>query len=129
MGTVGVDLASESLVLNTGRDFRWQFKNTNRYGASEDYPPGGMFLEFDTGGQHNAIQRVKITGASGGTYKLGHVSDKGFLSWSVPIDFDDLTENPTSQHVDVLDALEGIPTIGPGNVEIINNIPEGGGSK
>jgi len=118
MATVGVDLASESLVLNEGRDFRWKFLNTNRYGASEDYPPGDMFLEFATGGQHNAIQRVKITGASGGTYRLGHTSDKGVLSWSHPIDFEDLTENPTDQHLDITDALEGIPSIGPGNVEL-----------
>ena len=118
MATVGVDLASESLVITSGRDWKWKFLNTNKYGASEDYPPGDMLLEFDVGGQHNAVQRVKVTGASGGTYKLGHVSDKGLLSWSVPIDFNDLTVNPTEQHVDILDALEGIPSIGPGNVDL-----------
>lgn len=110
---VGVDLDSEQLVITKGRDWRWQFQNTNKYKAAEDYPPGNMFLEFDTGGQVNAEQNVNVTGASGGTYRLIHNGNK-----SVPIDFNDLTENPTEQHVDVLDALEGIPSIGPGNVEL-----------
>jgi len=113
MATVGVDLTSEQLVLTHGRDFRWQFENKNKFNASEDFPSGDLFLEFDTGGQVNAEQRITVTGASGGNYTLSHDGNE-----SVPIDFADLTENPTSQHVDILDALEGISSIGAGNIEV-----------
>ena len=113
MATIGVDSGGDDFVVWANRDFRWKMKNLNDNGVEENYPPGDLYAEFDVGGQQNARQRVEIVQAEGGTYTLevgGAVTD--------PIDYYDKTENPYDQGVDVTDALEALPTVGPGNVKV-----------
>ena len=113
MADIGITLDAEALVLWKGRDFRWIFHNQDDRGNPVDFPPGRLFLELQTGGQHNAVQEVRVSSASGGTYKLGYKGE-----FTDPIDFYDVTENPHSLAGDVTDALEGIPGIGQGNVVV-----------
>lgn len=113
MAFIGTVLAEDQLVLTRGRDFKWSFENLDDSEPPQpvDFPAGDLYFELDTGGETNALQRVSVTAASGGTYKLGF---KGVLS--TPIDYYDAVENPHGIDGDITDALEGISTIGAGNV-------------
>lgn len=113
MAFIGTVLAEDQLVLTRGRDFKWTFENTDENGEPTNFPAGELYFELDTGGETNAVQRVSVTSASGGTYKLGF---KDVLS--TPIDYYDATENPHGLDGDITDALESIPTIGTGNVRV-----------
>ena len=113
MAFIGTVLAEDQLVLTRGRDFKWTFENTDENDEPLDFPEGELYFELDTGGETNALQRVSVTAASGGTYKLGF---KGVMS--SPIDYYDVTENPHGIDGDITDALEGISTIGAGNVYV-----------
>ena len=111
MSNIGLAIEPDNIVLTRGRDFKWSFENLDDDGAPEDYPAGDLFFELDTGGEHNALQSIVVSGASGGTYNLG-VSG----SMSGPIDFYDATSNPYGIDGDITDALEALPTVGAGNV-------------
>lgn len=111
MAFIGTVLSEDQLVLTRGRDFKWTFENTDENDDPIDFPAGDLFFELDTGGETNALQRVSVTGASGGSYLLGF---KDVMS--TPIDYYDVTENPHGIDGDITDALEGISTIGAGNV-------------
>lgn len=111
MSAIGVETNIETLVLWKGRDFKWNFENINSEGVAEDFPAGDLFFEFVTGGEHNALQSVVISGASDGTYKLGL---EGNLTSN--IDYYDATSNPYGIDEDITTALEALPNIGAGNV-------------
>ena len=112
MAEIGVDVDPDSLILWRGRDFRWTFTNLGTNRMPEDFPDGQLFLELQTGGQHNAVQEVYITGATGGTYLLGD----GAGNWTSAIDYNDVSENPQGLAGDITDALEGL--YGAGNIEV-----------
>jgi hypothetical protein len=113
MAGIGVDIQSERLVLQSHRDFKWTFQNLDSTGTPTNFPGGQLWFEFDSGGEHNAIQQVTVSRASGGTYKLGYGS-----IWSVPIDYYDVTNAPNGMGVDIFDAISGISGIGTSNVEV-----------
>ena len=71
MSNIGLAIEPDNIVLTRGRDFKWSFENLDDDGAPEDYPAGDLFFELDTGGEHNALQSIVVSGASGGTYNLG----------------------------------------------------------
>ena len=68
MAVIGIELDSDTLVLTKGRDFKWYFENLDTNGQAIDYPPGELYFELLTGGQHNALQEVRVIAASGGAY-------------------------------------------------------------
>ena len=113
MSNIGVNLNSDVLVLTRGRDFKWSFENLDEHNLPVDFPPGDLYFELQTRGETNAIQEVKVEAASGGTYAFtfGGVT-------TVPIDYYDVTSNPHSLAGDITDALEGLSSIGPGNVYV-----------
>src|SRR5699024_6237334 len=110
---IGIELDTDTLVLTRGRDFKWQFENLDENDQPVDFPAGELFFELKTGGQHNAVQQVKVSDATGGTYTLSFDGET-----TAPIDFYDVTENPHGLAGDVTDALEALSTIGPGNVDV-----------
>lgn len=109
--TIGIELDTDQLVLTRRRDFKWTFENLDEHGDPTPFPAGQLYFELDTGGQHNARQRVEISGATGGTYKLGNST-----GWTPAIDFNDVSENPQGLPGDVTDALETL--FGAGNVKV-----------
>ena len=109
MSVIGLDLDFDSLVLYRGRDFKWTFENVDKYGNSLPYPSGRLFFELQTRGEHNGVQSVRVSGATGGTYKLGDGT-----GWTADIDYNDVSENPQGLAGDITDALEGL--YGAGNV-------------
>lgn len=112
MTFLGRYLNKDRLVLQRGRDFRWNFQNLDATTREPtNFPAGDLYLELHTYGQENALQQVTIAGASGGTYTLSHESHA-----STGIDYYDATSNPHSMAGDIQDALEGISSIGAGNV-------------
>lgn len=111
MSDIGLRPEGSSLVLWKGRDFAWNFELVDENKNPVDFPPGQMYFELQTGGEHNAVQKVTVTGANGGTYKLGRGGQ-----WTDPIDYNDVVENPQNLSGDITDALEGLSTIGAGNV-------------
>lgn len=111
MAFIGTVLAADQLVLTRGRDFKWVFENFDENDEPANYPAGELYFELDTGGEHNALQEVSVTAASGGTFKLGVGGQ-----WTAPIDYYDATENPAGQDGDITDALEALSTVGAGNV-------------
>lgn len=111
MAFIGTVLAADQLVLTRGRDFKWVFENLDENDEPANYPAGELYFELDTGGEHNALQEVSVTAASGGTFKLGVGGQ-----WTAPIDYYDATENPAGQDGDITDALEALSTVGAGNV-------------
>lgn len=115
MSYIGVNLGTDQLVLTRGRDFKWSFENLDGSTPPQpvDFPAGDLFFELQTRGETNALQEVTVTQATGGTYILGFKDQ-----WSPAIDFNDVTDNPHNLSGDITDALEGIPTIGAGNVEV-----------
>jgi hypothetical protein len=113
MSVIGLDLEPDQLVLQQDCDFRWTFKNTDDAGAAVNYPAGSLYLQLYTGGETNARQRVTVSGATGGTYKLGL---SGVQTTS--INFYDVTVAPHDIGGDVKAALETCSNIGSGNVSV-----------
>lgn len=113
MSIIGLDIEPVPLVLQSRRDFKWSFQNLDEDGSPLNYPAGDLFFELDTGGQHNAVQRVSVLRANGGTYKLGLDGH-----WSADIDYYDVTNAPFNMGTDISDAIEGIDGVGVGNVEV-----------
>lgn len=111
--TIGNDLEPIQLIFQRGRDFRWAFENIDDDDRPAEFPDGQLFFELQTRGEHNARQRVRVIEASGGTYKLGVLG-----TFSSPIDYYDSVSNPHNMTGDITDALEAIPTVGYGNVEL-----------
>lgn len=106
MAVIGIELESDTLVLTQNRDFKWSFDNLDENGEAVDFPAGELFLEFQTGGQHNAKQTITILRAADGTYIL---TLGAAPTASIPWD--------ASAFV-VQNALEAIPAIGAGNVKV-----------
>ncbi|OHT98261.1 phage tail protein [Mycobacteroides chelonae] len=112
MSDIGLRPEGSTLVLWKGRDFAWNFELVDENKQPVDFPDGQMYFELQTGGEHNALQRVTVTGANGGTYKLGFGGQ-----WTAPIDYNDVVENPQNLSGDITDALNGIPALN-GNVNV-----------
>ncbi|QFG10377.1 minor tail protein [Mycobacterium phage Anthony] len=111
MATIGIDLDSDQLVLHKGRDFKWTFENVDEHDNPIDFPAGDLFFELDTGGQHNAVQEIRVAGATGGTYIL---NIKGVDTPA--IDYNDVSENPQGLAGDITDAVEA--AVGAGNAVV-----------
>ncbi|QDP44590.1 hypothetical protein SEA_NOTHINGSPECIAL_5 [Mycobacterium phage NothingSpecial] len=111
MADIGIRVDADSLVLWRGRDFKWNFENLDTKGDPIPYPAGRLFFELQTGGEHNAIHQVYLTGATGGTYTLnlnGHNTP--------PIDYNDVSENPQGLPGDIQDAVDS--AVGAGNAVV-----------
>jgi len=111
--TIGIELDSDSLVLTRGRDFKWSFENLDESTPPQpqDYPDGDLFFELRTGGEHNALHQVYVTGATGGTYKLN------INSVDTPaIDYNDVSDNPQGLAGDLQDAVDA--AVGAGNAVV-----------
>lgn len=121
MTNIGVDVPQDQLILQKRRDFNWVYENTDDAGNPVNFPDGSLFFELVTGNEHNCVQQVNVSRASGGTYKLGI---NGQLS--PPIDYYDVTNAPHGMGVDISDAIEAITAVGAGNVEVrsVNLVPE-----
>lgn len=107
----GVQLETSPLVLTAGRDFRWKYDNLGDDNEPANFPAGDLFYELHTYGQQNALQRVIVDAASGGTYKFsldGHPT--------ADIDYYDVTVAPHSLGGDVQSAIAALPNVGTGNV-------------
>ncbi|AXC35018.1 hypothetical protein SEA_PRIYA_6 [Mycobacterium phage Priya] len=111
MADLGIRVDADSLVLWRGRDFKWNFENLDASQTPIPYPPGRLFFELQTGGEHNALHRVYITGATGGTYTL-----KCNGIDTAAIDYNDVSENPQGLAGDISDAVIG--AVGAGNAVI-----------
>ncbi|QXO13284.1 hypothetical protein SEA_TROOPER_7 [Mycobacterium phage Trooper] len=108
MADFGNPLDVEALWLVRGRDFKWSFTNKDKAGNPVPWPAGDLFLELETGGEHNALHQVYITGATGGTYTLN------INGTDTPaIDFNDVSENPQGLAGDIQDAVDA--ALGAGN--------------
>lgn len=113
MTEIGRELDRSELILQAGRDFNWAFKNVDEQGAPIPYPAGKLFFELYTGGEHNCLQQIEVLQSNGGAYKLvydGTPSD--------PIDYYNGVDTPYDLTIDVRSALENIPAIGAGNVQV-----------
>ena len=113
MFAVGIDKPAEQMVLHKRRDFTWAFVNLDDDEVPLDFPPGRMFFELLTGGEHNCVQQVEILQAEGGTYTLSYNGVE-----SEPIDYYEPDTSPYDMTIDVRSALENIPAIGAGNVKV-----------
>ncbi|AXC33466.1 hypothetical protein SEA_ORANGE_6 [Mycobacterium phage Orange] len=111
MANIGIVSDADTLVLWKGRDFKWSFENLDENRQPVDFPDGSLFIELQTGGEHNARQRVTITGATGGTYAFDILGET-----TPPIDYNDVSENPQGLPGDITEALEA--AAGVGNVEV-----------
>ncbi|EKF22993.1 minor tail protein Gp6 [Mycolicibacterium hassiacum DSM 44199] len=112
MADLGKPLDLEMLCLVTGRDFKWEIEHRDPQTKQvTPWPAGELFLELETGGEHNARQRVTITGATGGTYAFDILGET-----TPPIDYNDVSENPQGLPGDITEALEA--AAGVGNVEV-----------
>lgn len=100
-------------MLQKRRDFHWAFQNLDDSNDPLDFPPGDLYFELVTGGEHNCVQQVEILQSEGGTYKLSY---DGVLS--EPIDYYQADDSPYDMTIDVRSALENIPAIGAGNVKV-----------
>ncbi|AHJ86371.1 structural protein [Mycobacterium phage 40AC] len=111
MADIGIRVDADTLVLWRGRDFKWTFENLDAAGDPIAYPPGRLFFELQTGGEHNALHQVYVTGATGGTYALN------INGTDTPaIDFNDVSENPQGLAGDIQDAVDA--AVGAGNAEV-----------
>ncbi|QHJ86516.1 hypothetical protein SEA_MABEL_6 [Mycobacterium phage Mabel] len=111
MANIGIVSDADTLVLWKGRDFKWSFENLDENRQPVDFPDGRLFIELQTGGQHNAVHRVSIVGATGGTYTLTANGEE-----TPAIDYNDVSENPQGMPGDITDALEA--AVGAGNVKV-----------
>lgn len=48
MATIGLDLEPDQLILQKGRDFRWEFEHVDESGTLVNFPSGSLYFEFDT---------------------------------------------------------------------------------
>ncbi|AER48194.1 hypothetical protein BLUE7_6 [Mycobacterium phage Blue7] len=111
MADIGIRVDADDIVLWRGRDFKWNFENLDLNGDPADYPAGRLFFELQTGGEHNAIHRVHLSGATGGTYTLN------LNGTDTPaIDFSDVSENPQGLTGDLQDAVDA--AVGEGNAVV-----------
>lgn len=106
MADIGVRVDSDSLVLWRGRDFRWTFENLDKNNKPIPFPPGQLYFELDTAGEHNARQIVRTLRANGGSMTLGVL---GGITGALGFD----SEGP-----DIQAALEALPQVGAGNVRV-----------
>ncbi|QFG11808.1 hypothetical protein SEA_SEMPERFI_7 [Mycobacterium phage SemperFi] len=111
MADFGKSLDVETLWLVKGRDFKWTFDNKDKAGNPVPWPAGQLFLELETGGEHNALHQVYITGATGGTYLL-NVNGTN----TPAIDYNDVSENPQGLAGDIQDAVDA--AVGAGNAVV-----------
>ncbi|QFG04482.1 hypothetical protein SEA_JEEVES_6 [Mycobacterium phage Jeeves] len=110
MSDLGTALPVDALFLVDGRDFRWEFDNIDPVSKEPvPWPAGQLFLELLTGGEHNALHQVYITGATGGTYTLNPAG----MGNTAPIDYNDVSENPQGLAGDINDAVTAV--VGAGN--------------
>ncbi|AZF93392.1 minor tail protein [Mycobacterium phage Centaur] len=108
MADFGKQLDVDTLWLVKGRDFKHSFTNKDKAGNPVPWPAGTLFLELETGGEHNALHQVYITGATGGTYTLN------LNGTNTPaIDYNDVSENPQGLAGDIQDAVDA--AVGAGN--------------
>lgn len=116
MSDIGIRLNTDRLVLTRGRDFKWAFDNLDdsKPPVPTDYPAGDLYFELDTGGEQNAVQKVTQTKVSGGTYTAAFNSS----SPTAALDYDIVTHAPEGATLDIQTALEGLSTIGAGNVNV-----------
>ncbi|AHJ86618.1 minor tail protein [Mycobacterium phage CRB1] len=108
MADFGKPLDVEALWLVRGRDFKHSFTNKDKAGNPVPWPAGDLFLELETGGEHNALHQVYITGATGGTYGLTLNGNP-----TPAIDYNDVSENPQGLAGDIQDAVD--LAVGAGN--------------
>ena len=112
MADINKPFDQDMLCLVTGRDFKATIENRDPVTkALVNWPSGSVFLELATGGEHNAVHRVYLTGATGGTYKL-HVNGTDTPN----IDYNDVSENPQGLAGDITDAIE--TAVGAGNAVV-----------
>ncbi|UJD21104.1 hypothetical protein SEA_SORORFAGO_6 [Mycobacterium phage SororFago] len=105
MSDLGKALPVDALFLVDGRDFRWEFDNIDPVTKEPvNWPAGQLFLELATGGEHNALHQVFVTGATGGTYTL----NPGGFGNTAAIDYNDVSENPQGLAGDIQDAVDGV---------------------
>lgn len=116
MSTIGTELDVDSLVLTRGRDFKWGFDNLDDSTPPQptDFPSGELYFELLTGGEQNAIQEITMTRASGGSYTASFNGS----SPTAALAFDTVTHSTEDATVDIQSALEGLSTIGAGNVYV-----------
>ncbi|AIK67723.1 minor tail protein [Mycobacterium phage Piro94] len=108
MADFGKQLDVDTLWLVKGRDFKHSFTNKDKAGNPVPWPAGTLFLELETGGEHNALHQVYVTGATGGTYTL-----KLNGTDTPAIDYNDVSENPQGLAGDIQDAVDA--AVGAGN--------------
>jgi len=48
MTMIGVSGEADSLVLCSGREFKWAFENVDENGGSVNFPSGQLYFEFQT---------------------------------------------------------------------------------
>ncbi|ACE79933.1 hypothetical protein Pukovnik_6 [Mycobacterium phage Pukovnik] len=118
MADIGIRVDGDSLVLWRGRDFKWVFENLDANQNPVNYPPGKLFFELQTGGEHNALHQVYVTGATGGTYSLNLNGTD-----TPPIDFNDVSENPQGLPGDIQDAVDAALGAGNGIVHPVSLFP------
>lgn len=121
MTVIGSDVSQDELVIQRRRDFVWNFEHLGADDEPEPFPAGELFFELDTGGAHNCVQQVTLSRANGGTYRLGLGG-----GWSPNIDYYDSTNALSGMGVDISDAIEAVPAVGVGNVEVrsVSLVPE-----
>lgn len=115
MSDIGIRLNTDKLVLTRGRDFTWSFDNLDdsRPPQPVDYPAGELYFELDTGGEHNAVQEVKVSASDGGVYRFGFGGQT-----TADIAFDEVVQSSHDATPDITSALEALSTIGAGNVNV-----------
>ncbi|QBP28669.1 hypothetical protein SEA_DBQU4N_6 [Mycobacterium phage DBQu4n] len=119
MADLGNPFDLEMLCLVTGRDFRWSIPHLDPVTKQPTpWPAGDLFLELETGGEHNALHQVYITGATGGTYTLN------LNGTDTPaIDYNDVSENPQGLAGDIQDAIDAALGAGNGLVHPVSLFP------
>ncbi|QGJ88760.1 hypothetical protein SEA_YECEY3_6 [Mycobacterium phage Yecey3] len=101
MADLGAFIKPDVLFLTDRRDFEWTITNRDPKTKAEiPWPAGAYSLELETGGEHNALHRVYVSGATGGTYtlKVNNVDTPA-------IDYNDVSENPQGLAGDIQDAV------------------------
>lgn len=107
---IGVPLELDQLVLMRGRDFKWTFQNLDPVSKQPvDFPPGDLFFEISTHGEHNGRGRIDQNGASGGTFIIDREDGVGSPSSALPFDASQLA---------IRQAIEDLDGVGEGNVTV-----------
>src|SRR4051812_2415256 len=93
MSAIGIELDTDQLVLTRGRDFKWTFENLDNSSPPKplDFPPGQLFFEISTHGEHNGRGHIDQQGANAGSYIINIEADPvaGFEAGSsIPLPFD-----------------------------------------